>query len=194
MGQTQVHDAVATQAAQRGMARESEEGRSGVVRPLAGIREWLDNKSRVNREIYARFREGLGVRLPGPTRHRDGFAVWAKRLEEGTYAMLFGDEEEHRREITALNNAPNSAESEASPLPERVATWRFMCKFVVMYRLVVLTEAVSNHLSAHVFNDLGRAETPSRKKTTAEPPPLTRLQATECWGGASAAHSLSRTG
>ena len=32
---------------------------------------------------------------------RDGFAVWAKRLEEGTYAMPFGNQQEHRREITA---------------------------------------------------------------------------------------------
>ena len=32
---------------------------------------------------------------------RDGFAVWSKRLEEGTYAMPFGEGEEVRREITA---------------------------------------------------------------------------------------------
>src|SRR5579862_9851603 len=32
---------------------------------------------------------------------RAGFAVWAKRLEEGTLAMPFGEEVESRREITA---------------------------------------------------------------------------------------------
>ena len=33
---------------------------------------------------------------------RDGFAVWSKRLEKGTYAVPFGDStEERRREITA---------------------------------------------------------------------------------------------
>ncbi len=32
---------------------------------------------------------------------RDGFAVWSKRLEEGTYAVPFGDGADRRREITA---------------------------------------------------------------------------------------------
>jgi transposase len=32
---------------------------------------------------------------------RDGFAIWSKRLEQGTYAVPFGNEEGNRREITA---------------------------------------------------------------------------------------------
>ena len=32
---------------------------------------------------------------------RDGFAIWSKRLEAGTYAMPFGKREERRAEITA---------------------------------------------------------------------------------------------
>ena len=32
---------------------------------------------------------------------RDGFAIWSKRLEAGTYAMPFGKGDERRTEITA---------------------------------------------------------------------------------------------
>src|SRR5260370_12638516 len=84
------------------MARKGEERLSGDFRPLACIsRPRLDNKSRVNREIYARFCEGFRVKLPGSTRHRDGFAVWAKRLEQGTYAMPLEESGERRPAITA---------------------------------------------------------------------------------------------
>lgn len=31
---------------------------------------------------------------------RDGFAIWTKRLEEGTYAVPFGEVDGRRREIT----------------------------------------------------------------------------------------------
>ena len=74
-----------------------------IVLPLAWhSRVRLDDGSRVRRESHVRFCERLGVKFPGPTRHRDGFAVWSKRLEEGTYAVPFGDSgEERRREITA---------------------------------------------------------------------------------------------
>src|SRR5450755_1584021 len=63
------------------MARQGEERLSGDFRPLACIsRPRLDNKSRVNREIYARFCEGFGVQLPGPTRHRQGSLAEGGRL------------------------------------------------------------------------------------------------------------------
>ncbi len=64
------------------MARQGEERLSGDFRPLAFIsRPRLDSKSRVNREIYARFCEGFGVQLPGPTRHSI-LSPWAGRLKQ----------------------------------------------------------------------------------------------------------------
>jgi hypothetical protein len=35
----------------------------------------MDGTSRVNREVYARFCERLGVKFPGPTRRRSAMAV-----------------------------------------------------------------------------------------------------------------------
>jgi hypothetical protein len=69
---------------------------------LTGVlsRTRLDDKSRVNREIYARFREGLGMKLPGPTRQHGGFAIWAKRLEAGCYVIPCGEAGSDRFEIT----------------------------------------------------------------------------------------------
>ena len=45
----------------------------------------LDNGSRVNREIYARFCERLRGKFPRSTHHQSGFALWYKRLEAARF-------------------------------------------------------------------------------------------------------------
>ena len=37
--------------------------------------------------MYARFCERFRVRLPGSTRHRDGFVLWYKRLQAGVFKL-----------------------------------------------------------------------------------------------------------
>ena len=39
----------------------------------------------MKRELHVRFCERLGVKLPGSTHHRQGFALWYKRLERGHF-------------------------------------------------------------------------------------------------------------
>ena len=48
---------------------------------------------------------------------RDGFAVWAKRLEEGTYAMPFSESGEVRREIDRKSTRLNSSHIQKSRMP-----------------------------------------------------------------------------
>ncbi len=40
------------------------------------------------------------MKFLGPTRHRSGFAIWAKRLEAGTFAIPTGEAGARRFEIT----------------------------------------------------------------------------------------------
>jgi transposase len=60
------------------------------------------------------------VRSPGPTRHRDGFAIWYKRLEEGSYAMPFGEQcEISGAELSAILSGIDLAKAERRKRYER---------------------------------------------------------------------------
>src|SRR5437773_2668865 len=86
------------------MARQGEERLSGDFRSLACIsRPRLDNKSRVNREIYARFCEGFRVQLPGPTRQRCGVPVV---LELGPRDLALNQIVLKRRDTGAKETVP----------------------------------------------------------------------------------------
>jgi transposase len=51
---------------------------------------------------------------------RDGFAMWSKRQEEGTYEVPFGDsDEERRREITAQELGALLSGIELQQVPRR---------------------------------------------------------------------------
>ena len=63
-----------------------------------GLRRWLP--APCSSSVYALFCEAAQGENSGYS-NRDGFAVWAKRLEEGTYAMPFEEGDQPRREITA---------------------------------------------------------------------------------------------
>lgn len=45
----------------------------------------MGNWSRVKREFQARFSERVRGKFPRPTHHLDGWAIFAKRLETGTF-------------------------------------------------------------------------------------------------------------
>jgi transposase len=50
---------------------------------------------------------------------RDGFAVWAKRLEAGTYAVAWAESAERRREITPQELAALLSGIDLSTAPRR---------------------------------------------------------------------------
>ena len=41
----------------------------------------MNNGSRVRRESHARFCERLRGKFPRPTHHRNGYAIWQKKIE-----------------------------------------------------------------------------------------------------------------